>query len=124
MKKVKVSEAEGLILNWLVGMAKGYELSLYGVDPSIRAGVPGLGVIAPWRPSYYWNQGGVLIEEECLDISCNPAGFWSSSAPLPNSHKEWWAMAYGPTPLVAAMRCFVITKLGEEVDVPDELIGI
>jgi len=28
---------------------------------------------------------------------------------------------YGPTPLIAAMRCFVASKLGEEVDVPQEL---
>jgi hypothetical protein len=28
----------------------------------------------------------------------------------------------GPTPLVAAMRCFVASKLGDEVEVPDELL--
>jgi len=27
----------------------------------------------------------------------------------------------GPTPLIAAMRCYVASKLGEEVDVPEEL---
>ena len=29
---------------------------------------------------------------------------------------------YGPTPLVAICRCFVASKLGEEVDVPEELL--
>lgn len=29
---------------------------------------------------------------------------------------------YGPTPLIAAMRCFVASKLGDEVEVPDELL--
>jgi hypothetical protein len=28
---------------------------------------------------------------------------------------------YGPTPLIAAMRCYVASKLGAEVEVPDEL---
>ena len=28
---------------------------------------------------------------------------------------------HGPTPLIAAMRCYVASKLGDEVDVPDEL---
>gem|GEM_PF-2663022 len=28
---------------------------------------------------------------------------------------------FGKTPLVAAMRCYVASKLGEEVDIPDEL---
>lgn len=29
---------------------------------------------------------------------------------------------YGPTPLIAAMRCYVASKLGAEVDIPDELV--
>ena len=29
----------------------------------------------------------------------------------------------GPTPLVAAMRSYVSSKLGDKVEVPDELIG-
>jgi hypothetical protein len=27
----------------------------------------------------------------------------------------------GPTPLIAAMRCYVASKLGDEVDIPEEL---
>ena len=42
----------------------------------------------------------------------------------------WWDDGEGQrevvmqaaTPLIAAMRCYVASKLGEEVDVPDELI--
>ena len=28
----------------------------------------------------------------------------------------------GPTPLIAAMRCFVASHLGDEVNVPEELL--
>lgn len=28
----------------------------------------------------------------------------------------------GPTPLIAAMRCYVARKLGDEVEVPEELL--
>ena len=28
---------------------------------------------------------------------------------------------YGPTPLIAAMRCYVASKLGDEVNIPEEL---
>lgn len=43
--------------------------------------------------------------------------------------KEWWHAAYndgtddmyGQTLLSAAMRCYVASKLGDEVDVPEEL---
>jgi hypothetical protein len=40
---------------------------------------------------------------------------------------EWWARIWadedyeGPTPLIAAMRCYVASQLGDEVEVPDEL---
>jgi hypothetical protein len=27
----------------------------------------------------------------------------------------------GPTPLIAAMRCYVASKLGDEVELPEEL---
>jgi hypothetical protein len=37
------------------------------------------------------------------------------------THKEPCS-AYGPTPLIAAMRCYVASKLGDEVDVPEELM--
>ena len=32
-------------------------------------------------------------------------------------------MQNGPTPLIAAMRCYVASKLGDEVEVPVELQG-
>lgn len=110
----KTSELTGTALAWAVGVAEGYELSLYGVDPSIRAKVPGLGVQAPWKPQKYWDQGGPIIEWEKIELEHD--GF------------AWWARITadedytGPTALVAAMRCYVASKLGEEVEVPDELI--
>jgi hypothetical protein len=32
--------------------------------------------------------------------------------------------AQGPTPLIAAMRCYVASQLGDEVEVPEELKGV
>ena len=34
-----------------------------------------------------------------------------------------WKEAFGPTPLIAAMRCFVASKLGDEVEVPNEIVS-
>lgn len=28
----------------------------------------------------------------------------------------------GPTPLIAAMRCFVASRLGDEIEIPEELL--
>jgi len=41
---------------------------------------------------------------------------WVAALPWPNRFN------FGPTPLIAAMRCFVASKLGDEVDVPEELL--
>ena len=70
-----------------------------------------------FNPSVEWNQGGPIIERERIDIEHDPA------------NKEWSACwfgsdeyrgAIGPTPLIAAMRCYVASRLGDEVDVPKE----
>jgi hypothetical protein len=43
-------------------------------------------------------------------------------------HSAWYATnrkgAYGlgPTPLIAVMRCYVASKLGDTVDIPEELL--
>ncbi len=114
--KIKTSELTGAALDWAVGIAEGYELSLYGVDPSIRARVPGLGVHAPWAPRKYWNQGGPIIERE--KIATGPYGddWWAQY----NEGKGEYLNVYGTTQLIAAMRCYVASKLGEEVDIPEE----
>lgn len=70
-----------------------------------------------------WSQGGPIIERERIRIVPFP----------PSRTKEgWWAGfdyttgasigCAGPTPLIAAMRCYVASKLGDEVDVPEELV--
>ena len=63
-----------------------------------------------------WAQGGPIIEREGIELLCETVGFrWVA---MPQKGPEW----SGPTPLIAAMRCFVASKLGDEVDVPDELV--
>jgi hypothetical protein len=120
----KTSELTGTALAWAVGVAEGYELSLYGVDPSIRARVPGLGVQAPWKPQRYWAQGGPIIEREGIQVrKGNPLHFPNGNEKGDYYEPLWIAgKMHGPTLLVAAMRCYVASKLGEEVEVPDELI--
>lgn len=66
-----------------------------------------------------WDLGGPIIEREIVSIDKEDGG------------KRWAAFAWrsdrdlqksiGPTPLIAAMRCYVASKLGAEVDVPEEL---
>lgn len=125
--KIKTSELIGPTLAWAAGVAEGHELSLYGVALSIRARIPGLGVHAPWRPDQYWNQGGPIIEREeiCTKRQAPASVGYEWNAWIWTKHIAKGgssAGGSGPTPLIAAMRCYVASKLGDEVEVPDELL--
>ena len=76
-----------------------------------------------------WSQGGPIIEREGINVIQEFGGYEGSFATV----KGWCAYRYvrggtinpqryyGDTPLIAAMRCYVASKLGDEVDVPEEL---
>ena len=65
-----------------------------------------------------WSQGGPIIEREKLDVMwCGDR--WCAYAMTPD--KETQLVDEGPTPLVAAMRCYVASRLGDTIDVREEL---
>lgn len=79
------------------------------------------GAEVDFEPSEEWSQGGDLIECEHLEVSptfSNTA--WVAGYPNNPTSKQYWSN--GPTPLIAAMRALVASKLGDEVDIPDELV--
>lgn len=69
-----------------------------------------------------WAQGGPIIEREnlCIDIDFNASGIWLSWIKQ-NYDDEPRYMVSGTTPLIAAMRCYVASKLGNNVEIPEEL---
>lgn len=66
-----------------------------------------------------WESGGPVIEREKIEIGFDGAegGVWS--AVIQRVGIESYEI--GSTPLIAAMRCYVASKLGDEIEVPDEL---
>lgn len=104
----KTSELEGAALNWAVAKCENTRL---GFTADVIGGVN-------YIPSRSWDQGGPIIEREKIDIE------WRSIEGC-RAKLEWldepFHEGFGSTPLVAAMRCYVASKLGEEVDIPDEL---
>jgi hypothetical protein len=65
-----------------------------------------------------WEAGGPIIERERMDVDYNPAEkMWRTR----RSRTSDSATSFGPTPLIAAMRCYVASKLGDEVDIPERL---
>ena len=104
---MKTSELSGVALDWAVGKCRGITLELHGIVPY----------------STDWAHGGPVIEQEVINLGRHT---WDDSGVI-----RWGAskaglfqgapFSVGPTPLIAAMRCYVASKLGEEVEVPDEL---
>lgn len=108
---MKTAELTGAALDWAVAKCE-------GVDPEAARLFHDEGY---YNYSTDWSQAGPIIEREGITVS---TGFTAPSRP-----DSWTAcvsncgqnMQDGPTPLVAAMRCFVASKLGDTVDIPEEL---
>lgn len=120
--KIKVSEATPLQLDWAVAKANSIPLCLSpftGSKQFVMVGQNGKPTTHRYEPTKAWAQGGPIIEREKIGLDFNPPGqprpscrAYASNQVLPMD---------GPTPLVAAMRCYVASKLGDEVEIPEEL---
>lgn len=66
-----------------------------------------------------WSQGGPIIEREGLIVSPSIQGGWISMRQTVLTDAQ---VSMGDTPLIAAMRAFVASTLGDEVDVPKEIL--
>ena len=99
--KIKTSELEDLALDWAVTKCEGY-------DHEVTSSEWGM-----WGWATDWAQGGPLIEREVIALYLYGPEKWCAVA----DDKEY----QGPTPLIAAMRCYVASKLGDEVEIPEEL---
>ena len=115
MKTIKVSEATPLQLNWLVAKCLGTSILRCGAGPSTYlAYTPKRSAYKRWEPTRNWKQGGPIIELEGITLRCGLHG-WDAEL------EEFDAISHGPTALIAAMRCYVSSKLGDEVEIPEEL---
>lgn len=147
--KIKTSELTKSALNWAVAVCEGWKtvhvngvLMLRNYHPD-AAHTPHC-YVEDFGYSTNWAQGGPIIDLEGIStILCSgdlgePSSYWVATA-----EKQSWGWGYdpyheqdeeksmqlyksetytGPTPLIAAMRCYCATKLGDTVDVPDELV--
>jgi len=118
---MKTSELTGAALDWAVAKCEGFKLDLNPSD-KILSGWWQCGPNA-WQPlrqySANWGHGGEIIEREKIRLDTSwreEDGHWAARI---DGVGGWWG---GDTPLVAAMRCYVASKLGDEVDVPEELL--
>jgi hypothetical protein len=110
--KLKTSELTGAALDWAVAKCELGE-AINEVDD----------------PHFYstdWALAGPIIEREGITICTEGEGESWSAYFRENLFDDEYEHEYqhGPTPLIAAMRCYVASQLGDEVEVPEELMGV
>ncbi len=137
--KVKVAEASDVVLDYMVALALGHNIVWDGIaywisdlntSKLIGSKWKACGKPCGWSPSTYGNDGMPIIEREGIGFFCNRTMKMGVRF-KPNAGADWRAFAFnkhyvhhfGPTALIAAMRCYAISELGPEVEVPDELLG-
>lgn len=119
---IETKDLTGAALDWAVAKAEG-ELPMH-----IRASEPHL-----WNedhsygysPSTDWSQAGPIIEREVISL-IGPSNHWPDWRALYDNGIGASAAreVSGETPLIAAMRCYVASKLGASVEVPVELVEV
>lgn len=140
--KIKTQDLTDAALDWAVARCEGIPLVFKGrkwptdgaatveyapwaVHPVVDGSGPYVAALCPssYNPSTNWSQGGPIIEQEFIQLGGG----------ITNNEPRWFAFrakddksgtykGHGPTPLIAAMRCYVASKLGDEVEIPEELI--
>lgn len=146
--KIKTEELEGQALEFAVAKCQGINVGIISVEEQTARFMDGIGkeetekyakeyaeICASFKPSLCvihtdgyrsqcdarylkfssdWAKGGPIIEREGIFVG--PHGHHPNGI-------AWKGKARynGPTPLIAAMRCYVASKLGDEVEIPEEL---
>lgn len=125
----KTNELTGLALDWAIAKCEGgaglcttpWRTWWIKIDGEERA--LSKGWAQSFNPSTDWSQGGPIIERESIHtytVFAPHGPSWCADVRDSKGNIKHWK--HGPTALIAAMRCYVASKLGDEVDVPKELL--
>lgn len=125
---MKTSELTGAALDWAVATIEGYS-NLRVLNGVLVADLPGCGPVGLNYCSR-WDLTGPIMEREGISFrqywrpgSAGHGKFYARVCRESGQMVRWSreTSSTGPTPLIAALRCFVTTKLGPEVEVPTEI---
>jgi hypothetical protein len=125
--KIKTADLIGAQLDWAVAKCEGTPVDIHPAFPGMPAVVAFSRVAdgqafhtAFYRASTNWALAGPIIEREGIlfrgvygDDKAINAFFYRTGTEGVN--------ATGKTHLIAAMRCYVASKMGDEIEIPEEL---
>ncbi|QDB73845.1 hypothetical protein KE335_gp14 [Aeromonas phage 2_D05] len=111
--EVKTSELGGNCLCWATGKALGLKVRAVGRSVAVTGPVPYTNLSGDYYNPLGWEQGAGLFDDHAVSMD----------------YCDGWLVAVnggsatGSTKLVALCRAIVVTKLGDVVQVPAELVG-
>lgn len=131
--RVKTKDLEGNALCYAVCMIEmphlvwGKTIGLHHASHQIV--VPELPEPQCYSPFTGWDMVGPIIEREGIEILCNVTAREADRF-IEGTRPDWFACLktrkgshwHGMTPMIAAMKCHVARKLGDEIDIPEELL--
>ena len=117
--KIKTAQLIGVALDWAVAKCEGFKYELY--EHNRKKWENGPYRPRHWQPSTDWSQGGPLLNQHKISRTINHSGLWIAYAGY-TLNDEQRHMQCDRSELVAGLRCLVALNLGDEVDVPDELV--
>jgi hypothetical protein len=101
---MNTKELTGTALDWAVAQCEGFDNG-------------------DWLPDYStdWAAGGPIIEQEKIGLHYGDGTWGVDAGRWEANHPNCLYVEGGDTPLIAAMRCYVASCLGDEVQLPEEL---
>lgn len=134
MKKIKIADAPNRVIDWLVAKAEGVQFVLHRgeaaieeeCDPDHHAHEHDFKQWKMWTFLRYTTdpaQAWPIIEREEISIErFNDFAGSKWAAEMYDPNREHQHKSFGPTSLVAAMRCYCASVYGDEAEVPEELL--
>ena len=143
--KIKTESLSGAALDWAVASALNMQ---YGEDRVIKIrrtydeptapawieyenSVGSAPMYHRFTPSTSWDQAGAIIQRECIGLlsEARDHSIWVAKLAYAKEIALWsparlvfsYCLSRADTPLIAVMRCYVMSKLGDEVEIPEEL---
>ena len=132
---MKTVELNGAALNWAVSQIEGYEWVIMNDNAGEHWRLFKKGKVLELRhyqPSSNWSIAGGIIERCFITLDVATTDYDDEEDDVVRLPKPVWYAAMdsgddgeilvrGETPLIAAMRCYVVANYGEEIDIPEEV---
>lgn len=115
MRTMNTSELSGSALDWAVAKCEEkHVVAAERLDGIVLKDTS----YEKYSPSSDWLLAGPIIERENIGLNEDTGEWYGDICPDRGGDH---IVTIGPTPLIAAMRCYVASKLGDTIEIPDVL---